>query len=438
MRYTLTRRSLLGAAGTAALLPVASLQSAFAQAQTKVTFSGWAFEPQIVEDNVKLFNADNPDLDVIYTPLDLMLYNEKMVSLFSANSQPDVFYVRDSNFGAWVEAGWLRPIDGMPGLDELNKSMFPFNREAMFYKGKQYGLPYYGDPYIYMFDRTMLQKAGVEKPPVTLDQLKEASLAIKSAKLASYPILNGYKTNPNGLSEFWSLVFASGGRLFDDELNPVYADKDLTALGVLEWLVEAMHTWQILDPKGLELDETQARETYLSGQGAFSTNTALVLYRANNPALSKRAGNIDITRYPGLKDVNGGPMGWTRLYGMNTTTKVPDAAWRLMSYLGGKNKKGEYFTSKLWYLKHGIGYPYRELNDDADIQAAQRKGGYALEVLAQQLGAARARENIHAPWYAEWDRHLQQQIQRALLRQAPPRQALEASAQEARKLKKQG
>ena len=47
--------------------------------------------------------------------------------------------MRDTNLGAWVEAGWVQPIDGLPKLDELNKDIFPFNREALFYKGKQYG-----------------------------------------------------------------------------------------------------------------------------------------------------------------------------------------------------------------------------------------------------------------------------------------------------------
>ena len=95
-----------------------------------------------------------------------------MVALFNARTQADAFYVRDTNLGAWVEAGWLQPIDGMPKLEELNDDIFPFNREAMFYKGKQYGTPYYGDIYVYMFDKKTAAKAGVKVPPVTLDQLK--------------------------------------------------------------------------------------------------------------------------------------------------------------------------------------------------------------------------------------------------------------------------
>jgi multiple sugar transport system substrate-binding protein len=440
-RTSISRRRVLKNAALAGLGvglggPVA-LRSARA-AETTVTFAGWAFEPQVVEANVKVFMAQNPDIRVRYTPLDLQLYNEKMVALFNAAAQPDAFYVRDTNLGAWVEAGWLQPIDGLPKLDELNKDIFSFNREALSYKGKQYGTPYYGDIYVYMYDKKLADKAGVSAAPATLDQLKAAALEVKKAGIAQYPILKGYKTNVDGLSEFWSMVFASGGRLFNEAMEPVFPKEDATALGVLEWMLEAMHTWQILDPKGLELDETQARDAFLSGQGVFTSNVGNVFPRANNPQHSKRAGDIQMMRFPGLKDAGKGPMGWTRLYCISADTKVRDAAWRLIYYMGGKDAAGNYYTAKDWYLKYGVGYAFKSLDGDPDIIEAQRKARYDREVLKQQVATARARENIGAPWYAEWDRFTQQQIQNALLRQIKPMDALAASAKKAQDLKKTG
>jgi len=48
---------------------------------------------------------------------------------------------------------------------------------------------------------------------------------------------------------------------------------------------------EILDPKGLELDVAGARR-FPGGQGVFSSNVGNVFPRANNPQLSKRAGDI--------------------------------------------------------------------------------------------------------------------------------------------------
>jgi multiple sugar transport system substrate-binding protein len=429
----LTRRGLL--AGTAAGLGLAGA-SARAAGPTKITFSGWAFEPQVTEADVKLFMQQNPDITVEYTPIDMQSYNQKMIALFNANSEPDAFYVRDTDLGAWVEAGWLKPIDGMPGLSALDDDIFPFNRQALSYGGKQYGTPYYGDIFVYMYDTKALSKAGVGKPPVTLDELKTTALELKKAGVAEYPILKGYKTDVDGLSEFWSMVLASGGHLFNPALDPIYPTEDKTALGVLEWIMDAMHTWKIMDPRGLEMDQTQGRDTFLAGQGVLTSNVGNAFPRANNKAYSKRAGDIQITRFPGLQDVGKGPMGWTRLYGISAATKEPMAAWRLISFMGGKDKNGAYTTAKDWYLRYGVGYAFKSLDHDPDIIAAQKAANYDLAVRSQQYGSAQARDNIGASWYSDWDRFTQQQIQNVLLRQTKPLEALQASADKARALKK--
>jgi multiple sugar transport system substrate-binding protein len=437
----LSRRSFLQASAATGLglgLGAQGLPGPALAAETNVSFAGWAFEPQVVESNLKRFMEQNPGIKVSYVPQDMQLYNEKMISLFNAGTQPDAFYVRDTNLGAWVEAGWLRPVDGMPGLDELNKDIFPFNREALFYKGKQYGTPYYGDIYVYMYDKAALAKANIAKAPVTLDELKGAALEVQKAGIAQYPIFKGFKTNADGLSEFWSMVFASGGHLFNADFDPVFTESDDTALGVLNWLVEAMHSWKILDPRGLELDDTQVRDTYISGQGVFTSNVGNVFPRANNPKLSKRAGNIQMMRFPGLKDAGKGPMGWTRLYAISSRTKAAEAAWKILYYLGGKDADGKYYSAKNWYLQYGVGYPFMSLDKDPDIVAAQKAAGYDPEILSQQYSNARARENIAAPWYSDWDTFTQQQIQMVLLRQIEPKKALEASAAKARQLKKEG
>ena len=433
-----TRRQFLTRTAAATVgLGLAGAGTRPASAQAKIGFAGWAFEPQVVDANVKRFTSQYPDVSVTYTPLDLQLYEEKMVALFNANSQPDAFYVRDTALGAWVEAGWLQPIDGMSRLAELNADMFPYNLEAMSYKGKQYGTPYYGDVYIYIYDKTALPKAGVTKVPATLDELKTAALACKKAGLSPYPILKGFKTNTDGLDEFWSMVFASGGHLFTEDWEPVYPDKDKTALGVLEWMAAAMHEWKILDPRGLEIDETQARDIYLSGQGIFTSAVGNVFPRVNNPQHSKRAGTIQLMRFPGLTNTGNGPMGWSRLYAISSKTKEREAAWKLIYYMGGKDKDGVYYSAKDWYRKYGVGYPFKSLDNDPDIKKVQQDAGYDLAVRSHQYQNAHARENIKSPWYLEWDRFTQQQIQTVLLKKITPREALDASAKKARELKKQ-
>ncbi len=411
--------------------------SARAAAVTKVSFDGWAFEPQVTEADIKLFMQQNPDIAVDYTPLDLQTYNQKMIALFVANTPPDAFFIRDTDLGAWVEAGWVQPIDGMPGLDDLNAEMFPYIRQAMSYKGKQYGTPYYGDIFMYMYDRKAVANSHVTQPIVTLEQLKNAALEVKKAGLAEYPILKGYKTDVDGLSEFWSMVLASGGHLFDQALDPVYPTQDKTALAVLEWLMDAMHTWKIMDPSGLQMDQTQARDVFLGGQGIFTSNVGNVLPRANNKQYSKRAGDIQIMRFPALQDVGKGPMGWR--------SHVPASAQRpnkdppLGVWSGSWVARTNPALTTLPGLVSAL---WRWLL----LQAARQRSrhhcgaegrGYDLAIRSEEYATAQMRENISSPWYSEWDRFTQEQIQNVLLGQTKPIEALQASAAKASALKKQ-
>ena len=43
--------------------------------------------------------------------------------------------------------------------------MYTYNLQAMSYKGKQYGTPYYGDVYIYIYDKTARRRRGSPRSP---------------------------------------------------------------------------------------------------------------------------------------------------------------------------------------------------------------------------------------------------------------------------------
>ena len=78
------------------------------------------------------------------------------------------------------------------------------------------------------------------------------------------------------------------------------------------------------------------------------------------------------------------------------------------------------------------------MDTDPDIIAAQKAAGYDPDIRGHQYATAKARDNIKAPWYNEWDRFTQQQIQNTLLRKVKPLEALQASAKKAQELKKAG
>jgi len=225
--------------------------------------------------------------------------------------------------------------------------------------------------------------------------------------------------------------------MFDAELNPVFPDKDPAAVTALEWLVEAMNTWKILDPKSLELNVNQARDALAANQAVFGDITKYDLQRLNDASLSKIAGDARATLFPTFaKGQRGGSYGWVRMYSIAKKSRYKNEAWTLLQYEGGKDKEGKYFVPKHFYLLKALGFGYPQLADDPEIIESTKKWADPT-ILKQQAALAKSKENLKAPWYAEWDTFHQGQLQDALLKKISPKDALAASAKKAAALKKE-
>src|SRR5207247_1267552 len=166
---------------------------------------------------------------------------QKMTTILSTGARAlDLCYVGDEQLGGWAEAGWLESLDGRPEVAAYKKELYPYILDAMTYKGKLYGLPYYADFQIFAYNEKILKQAEVSTPPTTWDEVKTQALAVKKTANIEYPMVTGMKKGyPNSFGLYWSMVYGSGGSLFDKEMNPVYPDRDPVPLAVLEWLVEA-------------------------------------------------------------------------------------------------------------------------------------------------------------------------------------------------------
>ena len=238
------------------------------------------------------------------------------------------------------------------------KDLYPYVLQAMTYKGKLYGLPYYADYQAFAYNQKMLARADFATPPTTWDDVKTQALAVKKSANLEYPIVTGMlKGYPNSFGLYWSMVYGAGGSFFDKEMNPVYPGKDPAALAALEWLVEAIHTWKILDPKSIELNINQGRDALAAEQAVFSDISRYDLQRLNDASLSKIAGDAKMTPFPTFtKQQPGGSYGWVRMYSITKKSRLKDPAWTLLQYVGGKDREGKYHTAKNWNLIKGLGF----------------------------------------------------------------------------------
>ena len=431
----------LGTTGTVLAVGAAGLgpQRAAASSPTILKFKTWVNVPEYMRKQLDVFEQQYPGLKVEVEAYPNPKFNETMLANFLGNVEMDLFFNRDDLVGAWSKAGYLRPLDDLPGIDEYKRTMYPFAVEAMTVGGKLYGLPYVCIFHAFMYNERMVREAGFAGPPKTWGEVTQQALAMKQKKVVEYPLVVWLKNAPGTNWDWWNHVYAHGGNLFDEEFQPVFPDKDDTAVRVLDWILDGMYNTKIISPTTIELDYAGGRDTVGAGRGAFVMVPFAELLDLRDAKKSKAAADVRMgftpaataDKYPGV------PLGYTRPYSMYAKTKQPAEAWKLMQFLGGKDAKGEYFFPKRFFIDLFRGYGYKVLDNDPEVQrAAREQWGVDPAIIAAGNQRAKPRQALKAPWFSEWDQYNMARLQDVLTRRAKPKDALADSAKKARELAK--
>jgi multiple sugar transport system substrate-binding protein len=433
----------------AATEPAAAPTPASAAQVSTLKLLGWNYEPPLVQENLDRFQQQNPNYKVDYEPV-AGDYLEKLLTNFRAKTPMDVIYVRDQYHASWVESGFLQPLDETDEINALYADMFPYNANQMQWKGKKYGLPYYTDFTVFPYNEKMVNDAGFTSGPASLDELRKQAETMKQKGISEFPLFMDLSKGSDQMWDYWDFVFASGGHLLDPQGDPTFPDQDKVPLAVLEWWVAAGNDWKIMNhvadmepiPTGaLTPMRTQGSQPGYGGV-AFAAHSRYDLEGDNAPERSKSALadkiNIKFVQFPGL-DANSphNVPAWNRYYGIPSTAPNRNFSMDLIRYLGGKDKSGQYFTAKRWWLLRALGMAYKSPWSDPEVQDKTGKfiADSALMQKANSLG--QARDGLEFPWWTDWYMDLQSNIQQAMLKQKSAREALQASADKARALKKE-
>jgi len=159
----ITRRSFLrttGLVGTSAVLADGLLGAA--RAGKPINFAGWVFKPDTVQDYVNFYNQKLSG-QVKYEAIPWAQYHPTMETRAFGGEIFDVMYCAHNFRQRWYENGFVRPLDDLPGIDELKKKMNPQNLESLKAKdGKLAGVPYLtGDWYV---QRQWCLISGLDNP----------------------------------------------------------------------------------------------------------------------------------------------------------------------------------------------------------------------------------------------------------------------------------
>jgi multiple sugar transport system substrate-binding protein len=393
-----------------------------------IELGGWTYDNAKVRDNIAKYEAwmakGKPPMQVKVQMSDAG-YGEfdTFVTTRNAAGKPfDVLYSSDHWLAKWAAAGWVVPLeDYFPDVKKYASDITAFSRQALTYRGKLYGMPYYADAMYFVYNKKMLADAGISTPPTTWKEVTQQALTIKQKGLSAMPVLVGFKAGSWFEEDLFAMIYSEGGKLFDDKLTAVFDVDKGPVFDVIEWIATAINTDKIMPPKVVDMTAVDVQQAFKNGDAAFVIVPGYMMKEFNTPGISKIAGQATIAMMPGKTHNTDG---FTRMYLLGKAAPSDEtkkmASIRLIEFFGGRTAvEGvtDYHITKRWSVENGLGFAITSLwNDPAIEKAFSRMADTKVMKAQQQL--ALSKQGMTAPWFAEWINSMRSEVQKAILRQA--------------------
>ena len=194
---------------------------------------------------------------------------------FTSGSLVDPQYDIDDVAGAYLQNGGV--VGGkkgyMPGVS-----------------GALYGIPFGAETSILAYRKDIFEEQGIDVP-TTYDELAAAMTKLHDAGI---PALTSRGKTGHQVTAGWLLHLAPlGGKIFDDEWNPVVNSPE--AVKAAEFMRHVAKT----GPVGIEtFGFGEAAAAFLQGDAAMHLDTLKIAAMSRNPSLSKIDGKVGYALHP--------------------------------------------------------------------------------------------------------------------------------------------
>ncbi len=288
---------------------------------------------------VKDYMALNPHVKLTLNQFPFADFAPKLLTSLAGGVSPDINYVHPQFVVQMAANGVIEP------LDEFMKADAGFDRddfhsgslEAMSYKGKAYTVPMFHGPWLYIYYKPLLEKAGLELPwdlhqkgEWTLDKYQSMIETLSTGEGDSR-VWGGTEV-PAALKLQYLWIWGFGGKVWDnrgafDDPNEFVANSP-EGVEAMQWMVDQVNNDQV--------PSRQYSSTFQGGNQGLFVSGRIGMYQSHRSFTTRIPADTPAGVAPMFKMPNGddqsrdAPEG----IGMHTGTKDKDAAWDLISYVG--------------------------------------------------------------------------------------------------------
>jgi len=316
-----------GAQGSAA-------PSAAAPADVSGTLTFWDTtneqEQKVFKTLIDEFQAKYPNVKVTYQPTAFDGARDKFKTAAQGGNAPDVMRAEIAWTPEFADLGYLKPLDGKVDTSDYLDAPLNYNK----YGDQLWGIPQVTDALALLYNKELLDKAGVQ-PPTTLEEIKSAAAAVKDKAKVDGFYMRG--------DSYWLLPYFYG---FGGEHALVNAgEKKITVnkaenVQALQFVADLMKAPGVAKNTDFPNDYGNAMTAFKDGKVAMILNGPWASSDILSGKAFKSPDNLGIAPIPAGPAGQGSPVGGHN-YVISNTTKSEAAAIAFIEFMNSAESQAK-------------------------------------------------------------------------------------------------
>jgi len=388
-----------------------------------LTMDQAGLKPAEIDQIARDFEAKNPDIKVNMEYVGYDYVHDKIVTGMAAKppaydaAMIDVIWPDE-----FIKSGYLLDVTNRVTTD-MKTNMFPASWNGVTRNGKIYGMPWLMDVKYFMYNKDMLDKAGISAPPKTWEELVDQAKIIKQKGLSEFPVIWSWNQKEGVVCDFTVLLFGNGGAFLDTSGKPVFNNDK--GVQILTWMKQTIDDG-VTNPSSISSDEGAVETDFLAGKSAFAVNWLFQFSDSNDATKSQIVGQAAFAPMPvfaagAAAGIKGSSVDGSSSFAIMATTPYADQTWKFLTYLASNEVQIKYSAEMLPVWQN-------DFQGDvlAKLEAATATNPITVPAFLAQFAYANERPTV--PYYNEGSAALQLAIQEALTGVKTPKQALDEAA----------
>ena len=263
-----------------------------------------------------------------------------LTDLAAGGGSFDVIEFDNGWVAKFVAADWVEPLNNFAGQDYID-SLLP-GLVSTFSRGDDVlGIPWNNDTRFFFYNSAHLEKAGIEAPPKTWDEMIAQSKILKEKEVCEYSTAQYWEQGWSLANSIAFYLYSFGGDYFTAEGKITINQSP--AIDALQFMVDMLNKNALAHPSSITLSQEAVGDLFYRGSTTFFfQGPPSVFNYANDDTKSSVVGQVEAALWLPAQTLElQTTLTLPEAFAIPKTSKNKEAAWKFIEFIISKEKDKE-------------------------------------------------------------------------------------------------